>query len=45
MPHDAFGLLGNGFNMDVLGVRGARARRVDLLVGIDAERRRGAGRG
>jgi len=44
MPHCALGFLCHGFNVDVLGVGGARARRVDLLVGIDAEGRRGAGR-
>ena len=45
MPDDTHGVLGDGFNMDMLRVRRARARRGRLLVGVGAQgryrRRRG----
>ena len=45
MPHDAFGLLCDRYNMDVVIVGGAWAERVNLLIGISAQERRRAGRG
>jgi hypothetical protein len=42
MPDRPYSVLRDGFNMDVFRIGGAGADRINLLIGIRAERRRSA---